>query len=94
MIPFTQYHLPNGRKTQVYHICSEELTVRAQSFIDWGGWFEAEILLGLEVSLTACAVVDSEPQDIAIEMCPNGPEIPLAVQRLVENAEKYMENSK
>ena len=85
MIPFTQYCLPNGAKRRGDLEATQEVTELAQGFIDQGGWFECEILRTGQVSLTACAVVDGEPQDVAIQLCENGPEVSAAVERLVRS---------
>lgn len=83
MIPFTQYLLPDGRKRQVGVERPPDIEALAERFIASGGWFEAEILTTGEVSLTACDTIDDEPQDIDIELAPNGPEVPEAVDRLI-----------
>ena len=85
-IPFTQYVLPNGRKLPVRIELPSEIVAKAQTFINSGGWFECEVLTTGHVSLTACAVVEGEPQDIAIEVIPNGPGTLEAVDRLVTRA--------
>lgn len=81
-VPFTQYLLPNGRTKQVAFGVTGETAVKARSILDKGCKFEAEMLPTGMVSLS---VSDGE-QDIAIEVTPNGPEIPEAVVRLVEAA--------
>jgi hypothetical protein len=43
-----------------------------------------------EVSL-AC---ETEEEDIAIEICPNGPEVPGAVDRMIRAAHAYFEENK
>lgn len=85
-IPFTQYLRPNGRKAQVSIERPPEVTALAQQFIRVGGWFECEELTTGHVSLTACMVVDEEPDDIEIEIVQNGPDVPNAVDRLVRAA--------
>ena len=86
MIRFTQYMLPDGRPVARNYPCSEALSVKAQEFIQVGGFFEAEILPNRQVSLTACLSLDGEPQDIACEICNNGPEVHDAVDRLIHHA--------
>ncbi len=85
-IPFTQYLLPHGRKRAEYIDRPTEIEALADAFIKRGGWFECEILTTGHVSLTACAIVDDEPQDIEMIVCPNGPEIPVRVDELVRKA--------
>ena len=84
-IPFTQYLLPNGRKTSVVIGMPEDVADTALSLIKQGYRFECEMLSDYEtVSLT---VVDPDDTgDIAIEVIKNGPEVPPAVERLVAKA--------
>jgi hypothetical protein len=85
-IPFTQYLRPHGRKAEVSVERPAEITTLAQQFIAMGGWFECEELSTGHASLTACMLVDDEPGDIEIQIVPNGPEVPSAVDRLVRAA--------
>jgi hypothetical protein len=82
-IPFTQYLRPNGRKVGVTIARPVEIATLAQKFIATGGWFECEHLQTGHVSLTACMIVDGEPQDVLCELVENGPDVPPAVDRLV-----------
>lgn len=86
-IPFTQYLLPHGRKASTSIDMPDDVEAMAQRFIEAGGWFESEMLTDLEhVSLTACWNTDDGPNDIAIEVVRNGPDVPVAVDRLVRKA--------
>ena len=85
-IPFTQYMMPDGRRVPVTIERPAEVAALAQQFIDAGGRFECEMLSTGEISLTAVGEIDGEEQDIAIELCGNGPDVPLAVDRLVRAA--------
>lgn len=61
-----------------------DLAVKAKALIDRGYVFEAETLLTGTVSLT---VADKEAEeDVAIELCDNGPEVVNAIEKLVESA--------
>jgi hypothetical protein len=82
-IPFTQYHLPDGRRTEETISASPDIEMRAFAFIAKGGWFECEILSTGQVSFTACKRVKGESRDVAIEICDNGPAVIEAVNRLV-----------
>lgn len=83
-IPFTQYHRPDGRHTEISIGCSAEIEDLAERFIKSGGRFEAEVLTTGHVSLSAVFEdEDGEPGDIAIEVVPNGPGIDAAIDRLV-----------
>jgi hypothetical protein len=64
----------------------EEIEQLAHQFIERGGWFDCEELTTGHVSLTAGFVVDDEPEDIAIEVCDNGPPVVAAVEKLVRAA--------
>lgn len=82
---FTQYMRPDGRKVPVEIDCSEEIEALAGEFIAAGGYFECEHLRTNHASLTA-GHPDAEQGDIAIELVPNGPKVPEAVDRLVRKA--------
>lgn len=87
MIPFTQYLLPDGRKKSVSIERPDEIETRARRLIDAGYRFECEVLTTGDISLT---VVDPYDEgDIAIEVVSNGPEVPVAVDRLVGLAEQH-----
>lgn len=78
-IPFTQYVLPHGRQKEITIDRSAEIEAVAMQFLYSGGKFEAEVLLSGEISLTAC----KDGEDIDIEICPNGPGVGEAVDRLI-----------
>lgn len=85
MIPFTQYLLPDGRRQTITIERSPEIEAKAATIIAAGLRFETEVLSdGATVSLTVSDPVEEE--DVAIELVPNGPGIPDAVDRLVEAA--------
>lgn len=80
-IPFTQYLLPDGRRTI---LCIEkygEIAQKAQEIINKGLRFEAEVLTTGEISLT---ITDDKEGDLAIEICRNGPQVPKAVDKLIK----------
>lgn len=81
-IPFTQYLLPDGRQREVFIDRPEKIEAQAQLIIKRGLRFECEMLTDGEVSLTIHDPKKGE--DIAIEIVPNGTEVPKAVDRLVE----------
>jgi hypothetical protein len=86
VVPFTQYLRPDGRKVAAEFECSEQLEALANEFIAAGGYFECEHLTTGHASLTA----GYNDEDIAIELVPNGPEVPAAVERLVHKAIKWL----
>ena len=73
MIPFTQYHLPDGRRSVEEFPCSSEpIQHLADRIIAAGGRFEAEILSTGHISLTCVARLDADEElDIAIILCRN-----------------------
>lgn len=89
-IEFTEYVLPRGRSRMQWIDRPEEIERLAQEFIDSGGRYECEILTTGHVSLTAVHKVDGEDQDIAIEVCGNGQEVPDRVDRLVRKSVEFV----
>src|SRR5215831_21154832 len=85
-IPFTQYLRPDGRRRAVEIDMSQEVEDLAERFIVAGGRYECEELTTGHASLTAVYDVDGEDQDIAIEVCPNGPEVLGRVEKLVRRS--------
>ena len=88
MIPFTRYHLPNGRKTQESFPCPEGFEEYVNRFLGQGGYFEVEILSTGVVSLTAGFPDDG---DIAIRICKNKEgEVSNAVRMLLSDVKKWL----
>lgn len=81
-IPFTQYILPSGRKSETAIERPAEIEAIADKFISAGGRYECEILTTGEVSLTAVF----EDDDVEIEVCDNGPAVRDAVDALVRRS--------
>jgi hypothetical protein len=79
-IPFTQYMRPDGRQVPVSIDRPEGISTKAAAIIERGFRFEVEHLTTGQASLS----IAGEDGDIDIEVVPNGPEVPLAVDRLVE----------
>jgi len=80
-IPFTQYLRPNGRRNEVTIERPKEICDKAWSIIDEGYRFEAEVLTTGYVSLT----ISKNSEDHAIKVINNGPDVPLAVDNMVNN---------
>lgn len=81
-IPFTQYLRPDGRARDVSIERPEEIERKALQIIQAGYVFECEELTTGHASLT---IADPRKgDDVAIEVVPNGPAVPDAVDRLVE----------
>lgn len=87
-IRFTQYLRPDGRKRVVSIERPASVVEAAHKLIKAGYRFECEELSTGHASLT---VVDPDDEgDIAIQVVPNGPAVPDAVDRLVAEATKHM----
>ena len=78
-IPFTQYKMPHGKKVDVTIARSDNIADKAHKLIDDGFIFECEMLMTGAISLT----ISDGKQDLAIELCTNGPEVLSAVDRLI-----------
>jgi hypothetical protein len=83
-IVFTQYLRPRGRPVRVWIARSPEVVRQAQALREQGYVFEIEELMDHTVSMTIERPTDDQP--IAIELCPNGPAVPAAVDRLIATA--------
>ena len=86
-IPFTQFHLPNGQRTLQQVDRPEIIELIAHGLIARGVRFEIEILRTGEVSMEA---VIGDDTTLAIDIVKNGPDVPLAVDRLIQTADKAM----
>lgn len=82
-IPFTQFLMPDGRRTHVEIDRPPEIEAKAHSLIQCGCRFEIEMLRTGQISMT---VERGEDETLAIEVCPNGPDVPVCVDRIVVNA--------
>lgn len=87
-IPFTQFLRPNGRKQSVTIDRPPEIEALARDVMRAGYRMEAEVLTTDEVSFEIVKdVPDPDIDDsLAIEICPNGPAVPDAVDRLILQA--------
>jgi hypothetical protein len=82
-IPFTQFLMPTGRPKRIEIDRPLATEILAAQLIADGYRFECEILSTGQVSLTC---EDDDDETLAIEVCSNGPDVPLAVDRLVSAA--------
>lgn len=89
-IPFTQYLRPNGRKALTFIERPAEIEAMAQEIRAKGYRFESEELREGTVSFTVASPHEDEG-DIAIELVPNGPGVPDAVDKLVRKVWKLLE---
>jgi hypothetical protein len=81
-IPVVQFMLPHGRQVETGIYRPTEIADKADLLLENGYRFEAEVLTTGEVSLTLSD--PGEETDIFIEVVPNGPGVPVAFDRLVE----------
>jgi hypothetical protein len=79
LIEFTRYSLPNGRRSTETIERPAPIAELASAIVAAGYRFECEMLGDGTVSLT----IADDNADHAIELCPNGPGIPAAVERLI-----------
>ena len=89
MIPFTQFIAPNGRKRKGSFERPEDIEAKAVEIIKEGFVFESEITGGGMVSLTI-----SDPkkgEDVAIELCDNGPDVPKALDKMINKFYETLE---
>lgn len=90
-VPFTQFLRPDGRQRPVWIERSAEIAALARQLLAAGHQFEIEELMDHTVSMTVEAVDQNDPP-IAIELCPNGPAVPNAVDRLIQAAASKVRN--
>jgi hypothetical protein len=88
-IKFTQYLRPDGRKRSCEIDRPLKVEVLAEQFIAAGGRYGEELMTG-HASLTAVYDVDGEDQDVAIELCMNGPAVPEHVDKLVRRSVEWL----
>jgi hypothetical protein len=79
-IPFTQYLRPDGRQVPVSIDRPVEVADLAHRIIERGFRFECEHLSTGHASLTIAGRDDDED----IEVVPNGPSVPAAIDRMVK----------
>ena len=87
-IPFTQYLRPDGRKKDVLVDMDPKVEKVAHLIMKKDGYFECEELANGTVVLY-CYMNKGQDQDknlAAMKLCPNGPEIPKAVEELIYEA--------
>ncbi len=90
MIPFTQYLYPFGDNQPVTIERPDNIELLATKVIASGGYFEIEMLENTrEISITAAF----KDEDIACEVCENGPPVLEAVDKVVQNAYNWMEKT-
>lgn len=78
-IPFTQYLLPSGRKVAISIERSKDIYDKAVDIIKAGYRFEIEMLTNGLIHMT---ITDND-DDQDCEIVNNGPEVPIAVDRMI-----------
>lgn len=78
-IPFKQFMQPDGRSADVRINRPDDISAKAEKIIALGYRFECEVLATCEISLT----ISGNDGDEDIEVVSNGPEVPLAVDRMI-----------
>ena len=91
MIRFTQYLRPDARKRDVEIDMPAPIEHLALTFVKAGGRYEVEELRTGIVSFTAVFYLEGEDRDIAIELCPNGPDVTYAVEMLVRKSIAWLD---
>ena len=85
-IPFTQFLMPHGRQSEVFIDRPDEIASKAQEIIAKGFRFECEMLSDYRtISLT---ITHPKKGDQEIEVVPNGPEVPIAIDRMIQRFAK------
>lgn len=81
-IEFTQFLMPHGRKDTVWIERPIEIVTKAKIIVSNGFRFGCEMLSDYNtISLT----IADDDRDYAIEVVPNGPEVPKAIDRMILN---------
>jgi hypothetical protein len=84
-IPFTQFLMPDGRRTPVWIDRPKEIEDLARDLIEAGAHFDIEMLRTRDISMTVEMDVLDDPV-LASEICSNGPDVPVCVDRIVRKA--------
>lgn len=80
-IPFTQYLMPHGRKSEVSIDRPDDVAAKAREIIAKGFRFECEMLS--DYGTVFLAITDPGKGDMECEIVPNGPEVPDAIDRMI-----------
>jgi hypothetical protein len=82
-IAFTQYLMPDGRTEVVFIDRPSDIAAKAEKIEAAGYSFAVEMLRDYRtVSLT----IENDDGDFDIEVCPNGPGVPVAIDRMINRA--------
>lgn len=81
-IPFTQFLMPDGRRTQVTIDRPEAVATLARGLIDQGCRFEIEMLSTGDVSMECL----KGERCLSGKLCPNGPLVPKMVDEMIQES--------
>lgn len=87
-IQFTQFLMPFGTPSPVSIDRPAPIADMADAIVARGYRFECEMLRTHEISLT---ITNDKEGDVAIEVVPNGPEVPIAIDRMIERFASSMD---
>ena len=87
-IAFTQYLMPDGRTKPVMIDRPEDIGLKAQKLAEAGCRFEIEMLRTGEISMSVERepVNDDDDGVLAMEVCANGPDVPVRVDKMITAA--------
>lgn len=91
-IPFTQHLMPDGQRNPQWIDRPPEVEARARELIALGFTFHCEMLSDYRTISLTIESPDEDDGDVAIELCPNGPDVLAAVDRLVMNFQPQEED--
>lgn len=83
---FTQFLRPDGRRRETEIHRSPEIEALANGLAMQGYSFEIEELSTGDVSMEVVKHGGDDPEVIAGEICRNGPEVPIAVDKMIRDA--------
>ncbi len=79
-VEFVQFLMPNGRRSQVFIEQPDEVVAKAKQIRAAGYEFHCEMLGDYQtINLT----ISDDKADHAVEVVPNGPEVPKAITRMI-----------
>lgn len=87
---FTQYLMPDGRQVPVTIDRPPHIEAVAARLQESGCRFEIEMLSTGEISLEVVRGDRDEPEMAVNEICPNGPDVPIMVDKIVIDAAKEL----
>jgi hypothetical protein len=85
-IPFTQFMMPSGRRVPVSIVRPAAVLEQAAALIAQGCRFEIEMLRTGEISME---IVRGESKVLAGEIVHNGLPVPIAVDKMIQDATSY-----